>query len=437
MPACLPHPAGVCEKPIGLHAWEVQPIYGSRGTDLRVLHITPSFYPAWAYGGIPRCAYELCRALVGLGIAIEVWTTDALDAGGRVGKRGADVDGMRIRYFPNLSNRAAYHHQLYWPRGFRRYAYAHTGAFDLVHLHSHRHLLELFGARAARRAARPYVVTGNGTVLAHERHVALKRILDRIGIDAVLREAAACIAVSDVEVAHYAAAGVPADRVQVIPNGIRVDEYDSLPARGSFRRRHGLGDGPLILFVGKVTPRKGLDTLIRAFATLPNSVSLAVAGNFMMPERGFRDLAAALGVADRVRFVGLVTAEEKLAAYVDADIVAYPSEREIFGLVAFEALMCGTPVVACDDSGCGAVLRAAGGGLVVPPGDVGALARTLAALLAAPDLREQLARAGRRWVAAHLGWDRIAAATLDLYRGLSGAPTAAADRPEPQTAFSA
>jgi glycosyltransferase involved in cell wall biosynthesis len=246
--------------------------------------------------------------------------------------------------------------------------------------------------------------------------VLAKRLTDALGARAILRDAACCIAVSQAEVGQYRAAGVDPARVRVIPNGIQLSEFRQLPARGAFRNTHALGDRPLVVFVGKITPRKGVDVLIRALRRLPAAVQLVVAGNFMMPAGPMHRLAHDLGVADRVRFAGALNDTDKLAAYVDADVVAYPSVHEIFGLVPFEALMCDTPVVVCDDSGCGEVVRAAGGGLLVPYGDDGALAEALQRLLDDTVLSKRCAASGRRYVEQHLGWDGIAAQTLAVYQ---------------------
>jgi len=390
---------------------------------VRILHVTPSFYPAWAYGGIPRCAYELARALARTGESVTAWTTDVFDATRRVTERRATVAGIDVRYFPNVSNQLAYRAQLYAPRGLVRAAWREVGDFDVVHVHSHRHLLQAIVGIAARRAGVPYVFTGNGTVPVIERHQPVKRLLDGLGARALLRGAAACIAVSEAERPHYAAEGVLPERISVIPNGLRLEEYATLPARGRFRQVHGIApETPLVLFVGKVTPRKGVDVLIRAVATLPPAVQLVIAGSFQMPEAPVRQLVQTLGLGERVRFVGLLTGDDKLAAYVDADTVAYPSEHEIFGLVPFEGLLCGTPAVVCDDSGCGEVLRAAGGGLTVPYGDVAALAAALTALLDDAARRAACVASGRRYIAEHLGWDGIGARTRQLYeRVVAGA----------------
>jgi glycosyltransferase involved in cell wall biosynthesis len=143
---------------------------------------------------------------------------------------------------------------------------------------------------------------------------------------------------------------------------------------------------------------------------------LAVAGNFMMPAAPLYRLARDLGVSERVRFVGLLSGSDKLAAYVDADVVAYPAADEIFGLVPFESLMCGTPAVVCDDSGCGEWVGAARGGLLVRYGDADALATALHRLLSDPTLRLDCVTNGRLYIGQHLGWDHIAEQTVALYR---------------------
>jgi glycosyltransferase involved in cell wall biosynthesis len=386
---------------------------------MRILHVTPSFYPAWAYGGIPRCAYELCRSLSKQGEEVTVWTTDVFDGKRRLPERETTVDGIFMRRFRNLSNRFAYDRQLYLPLGAWQAAQRDLDEFDLVHIHSHRHFLQAVVGPAAQRRGLPCVFTGNGTVPAIERYIFIKRhIVDRLGAQSFLQRTAACIAVSQAEIPHYTEAGVARDRVHVIPNGIRLDEFDLLRSPGSFRRAHFLDAGPLVVFVAKITPRKGVDVLLRAMTLLPPDVQLVVAGNFMMPEEPLRKLVADLGLGSRVRFPGLLLGDDRNSAYVDADVVAYPSTDEIFGLVAAEALMCGAPVVVCDDSGCGELVQAAQGGLLVPYGDATALAKALRQLIEDRRTRNRLAEQGKEYVVSNLGWDRIAERTREVYRGV-------------------
>lgn len=344
-----------------------------------------------------------------------MWTTDVLDEMQRVPEREATFHGIHVRYFPNLSNSLAYQRQLYLPRGLWTHARKHFRDFDVIHVHSHRHAMQGMVWALAGADGPPYVFTGNGTVPRIERYLMAKRVVDLFGATAFLEDAAACIAVADAEIPDYIASGVDPSRIVVIPNGFTLEDFDRLPPPGHFRQAHGLDGAPLVVFVGKITPRKGLDVLLHALARLPSAVHLAVAGNFMMPQEPIRQMVRDLGLAERVCFAGLLVEADKLAAYVDADVVAYPSEKEIFGLVVGEALMCGAPVVVCDDSGCGQLVRDTGGGLLVPYGDAGALARALQTLLDDRRQRDAHVTTGRRYVESHLGWDRIAEVTQKLY----------------------
>src|SRR5437763_1864367 len=104
---------------------------------LRILHVTPYFVDAWAYGGIPRLVGTLARGLARRGHAVTVCTTDALDQSARVPAVAAHTpDGVVVRVFPNFSNRLAYHLQLFLPIGFDKFLRAHAAAFDVAHLHA-------------------------------------------------------------------------------------------------------------------------------------------------------------------------------------------------------------------------------------------------------------------------------------------------------------
>jgi glycosyltransferase involved in cell wall biosynthesis len=135
--------------------------------------------------------------------------------------------------------------------------------------------------------------------------------------------------------------------------------------------------------------------LVRAFARLQDvDARLVIAGNDMGGGEQAQRIAQELGVARRVLFTGLLTGAARLHALADADVVVYASEHEVFGLVAFEALLAGTPVVVADDSGCGDLVRAAGGGLVVRVNAVDELANAIDEVLARPvDWRQRAERA--------------------------------------------
>jgi glycosyltransferase involved in cell wall biosynthesis len=314
------------------------------------------------------------------------------------------IERLHLRVFPNLSNALAYRAQLFLPIGMRRYLTEHAGDFDLAHLHACRNVPGVLAARALVRAHVPYVLAPNGTAVNIERLWAAKWAFDVVMGRRVLDEAARLIAVTTSEHRELVKIGVAADRIDVVPNPVALEEFAAPGLPGGFRRRHGLSSRPLVVFLGKLTPRKKVDVLARAFAHLRwPGARLVIAGNDMGAGRVLRGLVSSLGIAGSTIFTGLVTGAQRLELLADADVVVYASEHEIFGLVPLEALMCGAPVIVGNDSGCGEIVGTLGGGVVLPAGEVDSLTTALRVVLKDSD----------RWRAAAR---RAAGRVRDLYR---------------------
>lgn len=175
-------------------------------------------------------------------------------------------------------------------------------------------------------------------------------------------------------------------------------------------------DRPFVLALGAVDPRKNTTRVIEAFAEVRRRVTepilLAVVG---LPPAGrarYEQIAADLGVADAVRWAGFVPEEHLAALYGAAELLAYPSLYEGFGLPVVEAMACGTPVVT---SPVGSIPEVAGdAALMVDPKDTGALAATIQRLLVSPQLRQDLVARGRERLRL-FSWDRAARMTLAVY----------------------
>jgi glycosyltransferase involved in cell wall biosynthesis len=351
---------------------------------LRILHVVPYYEHAWAYGGIPRLATTMTRALAHRGHAVTVCTTDVRDESSRTPSTRGWSRGVDVRIFPNVSNRLAYHLQFFTPIGLRAYLRAAARTFDVAHLHACHNVPGAIAAAALTRASVPYVVSPNGTAPAIERRILAKRAFAATAGRHVLSGAARVLAVTDVEREQLATLGVPRSRIAVVPNPLEDASAAETDAT-RFRIAHGVGNRCLILFLGKLTPRKGVEDLIRAFRLLhrPDAV-LAIAGNDMGAGAAADRLVNELGLHGRVIRAGLLRDTERLDALAAADVVVYPSREEIFGLVPLEALLCGTPVVVCGDSGCGEVIGKVGGGLIVPPSDPAALSAAIGSILNNP-----------------------------------------------------
>jgi glycosyltransferase involved in cell wall biosynthesis len=204
---------------------------------------------------------------------------------------------------------------------------------------------------------------------------------------------------------------VPSERVAIIPNGVDAAQFRPLPGRPRT-------PGRIVTTASADVPLKGLEPLLRAFATVRSRrpVELLVVGQ-PRPDGPIPRLLDRLGLAGSVRFVSGLPDTELVDLYASAEAAVVPSLYEGFSLPAVEAMACGVPLVATTGGALPEVVGADGeAALLVPPGDSDALARGLTTLLGDADLRRRLGERGRARALARFTWEAAAAATVDRYR---------------------
>jgi D-inositol-3-phosphate glycosyltransferase len=218
--------------------------------------------------------------------------------------------------------------------------------------------------------------------------------------------------------------GASESRIATIPCGVDTDLF--VPSdRAAARARLGLDERPMLLWVGRVAPIKGLDTLLDAVARLRAAGRparlLIVGGDADEPmsehEVSLRRRIERLDLADSVSFVGPQPQSVLPVYYAAADVTVLPSYYESFGMVALEAMACGSPVIASRVGGLVTTVRDGVTGFLVPDGDVDAVAERIGALIADPDLRWRVGREGVRWAAQHR-WACVAEAVCKEYASL-------------------
>lgn len=235
----------------------------------------------------------------------------------------------------------------------------------------------------------------------------------------ILTDAIKLIAVSKVESAQYKKMGVPETKIEIIPNGIDVSEYTSLPERGVFRKKHGIASGEkIILYLGRLHKRKGIHFLINGFSFFLNQYRkgiLVIAG----PDDGFRNILVRqvknLKIDNNVIFTGPLSMDEKREAFVDADVLVYPGVLEIFGLVPFEAIMCGTPVIVTDDCGGGEIIEDADCGYLVKYGDANQLKDQINRLFDTSQESSNFIMNGQEYIHKNLNWANLIGKFESLY----------------------
>lgn len=212
----------------------------------------------------------------------------------------------------------------------------------------------------------------------------------------------------------------PGDKVEVIPNGVRIttDPFASADERRAFRRRFADDDAPIVFYVGRVVYEKGLHVLLAAWpqilAEYPGArLLIAGTGNYL---DALKASAWALGLTRDVIFTGFIPDEERDKLYHIADVAVFPSLYEPFGIVALEAMAARCPVVVAETGGLKEVVRLHETGLTVHPNDPRSLAWGLLHTLRHPDWSRVRAENGYREARDLYCWERVASATADLYQ---------------------
>jgi glycosyltransferase involved in cell wall biosynthesis len=385
---------------------------------LKVLHVLPTLSPS--AGGVPTVVSGLVEAQAEAGIEAVVATTNVDTPSGVYHRPGWDklANGTVPVFYGE-----AQVPKLMASLSLANYLRKAIPDFDVVHVHGLYRFPNTAAAYWSRRHGVPYIVVPHGTLdpYLHKRSSSsalwAKRLHERLFALPNLNSASAIhyTAEEERELASFLKLRSPSF---VVPNGLDWERFRSLPERGELRVRWGIGDAPLVLFLGRLHFKKGLDLLVPAFDVVrkakPNA-RLVIAG----PENDghgqeVRRWVSERGLDSAVHFVGPLEGLDVVRAFVDADVFALPSYTENFGMAVIEAMACALPVVISDQVNIHHEISQADAGLVTHC-DVDEVAAALLNLLDDPDRRRTMGKAGRQLVREHYAWPGIVAALSQEY----------------------
>jgi glycosyltransferase involved in cell wall biosynthesis len=381
---------------------------------LKVLHVIASM--AAEEGGPPAVCAGLTAALAARGHRVTVATLDepertAVPLGAQVERRALAPDANR-RYAASGA--------------LDRWLRENVRSFDVVHLHSIWLYPTFAAARACWASRKPYVVLLNGMLdrySVYQRSAWIKRIYWLVREGRIEGRSAGIHCLNRAEVRK----AVPWIRKMpkfILPNGIDEAQLAALPARGAFRAAHpDLAARPLVLFLSRLHPKKGLDRFIPAWRALAQSkpeARLLIAGTGDAEYvGGLKKLAADSGLADKVAFLGQLVGRQKWEALVDADVFVLPSHQEGFSMAITEALAAGCPPVVTEECNFDELAPPRGEdacGIIIQDGDMGAFVTAVGGLLADAEKRARLAAVGRALVREQYTWQKVAAELEQIYR---------------------
>lgn len=379
---------------------------------MRILQVIPSYLPEVRYGGPIFATHALCKALAARGHDVEVYTTSH---DGAVSKSGARrmLDGVAVNYF------ASEHLQrLSWAPGLATKLAETAGTFDVVHLQSTFLWPTWAAARRTRKAGVPYVLSPRGMLvkeMIRRRNPLVKSAWIALAERANVENARAVHVTSELEARELAAFGWKLPPLANIPNGV---EEQAVAGEISADVQEAARGQPYALFFGRLSWKKGLDRLLRAFA-ITHEGAIVIAGTDdegLSP--GLRKLANKLGLGERVRIIPrTILGADKAALFARARLFILPSYSENFGNAVLEAMAAGIPVVVTPDVGAAEIVSRSGGGAIVD-GAPESLGAAIAEFMGDELRARAVGEAGRKYVQQNCSWAGVAEKMEALYRTL-------------------
>lgn len=376
---------------------------------MRILQVANFFSPV--HGGTAVIPFNVCKELDKRNHRVTLYTTDYK----------IDLEWVRI-----LRNRNISVHQFRtWLNyakfqitpGIIRNASKEITTFDITHMHGSRTFQNTAIYPYVKKHHIPYVLQPHGTFWDSDSRKILKRTFDWFYGLEIIRNASMLFVLSQREADEFLSLGINRKRIAIVPNGIDVSEYDILPERGNFRKRHGINDNEkIILYLGRVNKNKGIELLYDAFADIVHkmeNIRLVIIG----PDDGYsQELECKIvnhNMDGKVLLIKPFYGMDKLEAYVDADVHVLPREFEPFGITILEAAMCGTPSIV--SSGCGLADVINGKfGLAIPYKKEDYV-DALIFLLNNDEKRRIMAETGKVMVREQFSWPRVVAEIESIY----------------------
>ncbi len=381
----------------------------------RLLCVVPSYWPAFKYGGPIYSVHSLNRALVKKGFDVTVYTTNAGLKGSVAVNKEIEADGIKVTYFSFLeifkfANANGWQFSWSLTKALRK----NLKFFDVVSIVSIWSYPSAVTAYYCRKIKKPYMISPRGTLYSYTMGKKIWKKLPYYNFIAkrdLMKAAKIHYTTKDEEEnSHFSLSF--RNQAVVVPNGLDLVEFSEVPLKEWFKKRYPvLKDKKIVLFLGRIHKKKGLDILVRAFNLIvkeKTDVHLVIAGND--EERYFENVKRWIkeyDIEDKVSYIGMLRGKEKLEAFAGSDVFVMPSYSENFGIAAVEAMACCLPVVISNKVGIYKEVEMRNAGIVVNT-DEKSLYSGIKLLLEDPKIKEEVAFNGRKLVEEYYDINKVA-----------------------------
>lgn len=390
--------------------------------NMKLLCVIPSYYPAFQFGGPIYSAHSLNKALVKKGVDVTVYSTSVGLDGKVLVNQEVEVDGVKVTYFAftkffEFLGATGWQFSLPMRRALKN----NLKAFDIVYIVAIWNCPTAVAVHYCKKYKKPYVISPRGHLYPYTAGKKSWKKLPYYHLIAKrdLKNAAAIHYTTEDEAEKCHSFLGLKNQAIIIPNGIVLSEFNDLPPKESLTNRYPiLKDKKVILFLGRINWKKGLDILVKAYAELAkkgNDIHLLIVGN---DEEGYGEKVKKwikdYELWDRVTFTGMLTGKDKLQALVGSDVFVLPSYSENFGMAVVEAMASGLPVAISNKVGIYKEVGKNKAGIVVEC-NVESLYRGIKSVLDNENLAEELSINGKKLVENYYDIDKVADRMIEVY----------------------
>jgi len=375
---------------------------------MHILHLTPYYIPAYAWGGVVRVVEGLAQAQIAQGHQVTVLTTNTLNPHERIENLNDMVDGVRVVRVPNVSLGLRRTVNLSTPRGMRKVAQSLLDDVDVVHVHEFRTVENLLATPVAYDKNIPLILSPHGTLTQATGRSRLKRWWDTILSSAVALRFDHVVGLTEDELTdvrdlwrYFGMRRIPTE-FSVIPNGIAQDDFATLPDTSEFDATYNLKNKLVVLYLGRLHERKGVHLLAESIQQINNDdIRLMIAG----PDEGMQEILESM-TDSRIIMTGYIEGDMRLQALARADIFALPAIGEGLSMAVLEAMASETAVLITE--GCHLPEVAEYNAGLIIERDVASIKSGLEHLINDATLREQQAKNARDLVQRQFTWASVA-----------------------------